>query len=108
MLDKKIIRDRLVEDFDCKESQVEGVVEKITKLAPDIYAAFESWFNTGVVKEIEVEGYTVASLHEKKKNMNIVGVYLTLDWLRREPVQAKAALSQPELGNSVITKRIIK
>lgn len=108
MLDKKIIRDRLVEDFDCKESQADTVVEKISRLAPDIYAAFESWFNTGVVKEIEVEGYTVASLRKKKKNMNIVGAYLTLDWLRREPEKAKYALNQPEVLNSAAAKKIIK
>ena len=108
MLENKVVRERLVNDFDCKESQVDGVALKISKLAPDIYAAFESWFNTGVVKEIEVEGYTVASLRQKKKNMNIVGAYLTLDWLRREPQQAKFALSQPEFANSVITKKIIK
>lgn len=108
MLNNKIVRDRLVNDFDCKESQVDGVVEKISKLAPDIYAAFESWLNTGVIKEVEVEGYTVSSIREKKKNMNIVGAYLTLDWLRREPQQAKFALGQPEFANSVITKKIIK
>ena len=96
----------MVNDFDCKESQADGIVEKISKLAPDIYAAFEAWFNTGVVKEIEVEGYTVASLRRLKKNMNIIGAYLTLDWLRREPERAKSALSQPEIANSIITKKI--
>lgn len=108
MLDKKIVRDRLVDDFDCKESQADSVVEKICSMAPDIYEAFESWFDTGVVKEIEVEGYTIASLRQKKKNMNIVGAYLTLDWLRREPETAKFALAQPEIAKSVITKRINK
>lgn len=108
MLDNRIVRDRLVNDLDCKESQVDGIVEKIGKLAPDIYAAFEAWFNTGVIKEIEVGGYTVASLRRIKKNMNIVGAYLTLDWLRREPEKAKFALSQPEFANSAITKKIIK
>lgn len=108
MLDNKILRDRLVDDFDCKESQVDGVVEKISKLAPDIYDAFESWFNTGVVKDIEVEGHTVASLRQKKKNMNIIGAYLTLDWLKREPQQAKFALNQPEIANSAASKKIIK
>lgn len=105
MLDTKNIRDRLVSDFDCKESQADGVVEKITKLAPDIYAAFEEWFNTGVVKEIEVEGYTVSSLRKLKKEMNIIGAYLTLDWLRREPHQAKSALSHQEFANSAVTRR---
>jgi hypothetical protein len=108
MLDARILHDRLVDDFDCKVSQVDGVVEKITKMAPDIYEAFESWFNTGAVKEIEVEGYTVASLRQKKKNINIIGAYLTLDWLRREPARAKFALNQPEIANSVVTKKIVK
>ncbi len=108
MLDNKIVRERLLNDFDCKASQVDGVVDKISKMAPDIYAAFESWFNTGVIQEIEVEGYTVASLLATKKNLNIVGAYLTLDWLRREPQRAKLALSQPEIANSVITKKIVK
>ncbi|MCX7773552.1 MAG: hypothetical protein N2376_10630 [Clostridia bacterium] len=108
MLNNTVIRERLIDDFDCKESQVDGVVAKISRMAPDIYAAFESWFNTGVVKEIEVEGYTVASLRAKKRNMNIVGAYLTLDWLRREPDKAKFALSQPEILNSVITKKVVK
>jgi hypothetical protein len=108
MLDNKVVRERLIDNFDCKESQADGVVEKISKLAPDIYAAFEAWFNTGVIKEIEVEGYTVASLREKKKNMNIIGAYLTLDWLRREPQQAKRALNEPVFLNSAVTRKIIK
>lgn len=108
MLDNKVIRDRLIDDLDCKESQVDGVVERISKLAPDIYSAFEEWFNTGIVREIEVEGYTVASLRQKKKNLNVVGAYLTLDWLRKEPEKAKYALNQPEVINSIITRKIIK
>jgi hypothetical protein len=108
MLDNNIVRDRLINDFDCKAAQVDGVVDKINRMAPDIYAAFESWFNTGTVKEIKVEGYTVASLIAHKKNLNIVGAYLTLDWLRREPQRAKLALSQPEIANSVVTKKIVK
>lgn len=105
MLDNKIVRKRLIDDFDCKESQVDGVVEKISKLSPEIYAAFEAWFNTGVIKEIEVDGYTVASLRALKKQMNIVGAYLTLDWLKREPEKAKFALKQNEFVNSAVTRR---
>jgi hypothetical protein len=108
MLDTKAIRDRLINDFDCKESQADGVVDKIGKLSPDIYTAFESWFNTGVIKDIEVEGYTVASLRQKKKNMNIIGAYLTLDWLRREPQKAKLALNQQEFANSAVTRKPLK
>lgn len=28
MLDNKVVRERLIDDFDCKESQADGVVEK--------------------------------------------------------------------------------
>ncbi len=105
MLDAKVIRARLVNEMDCKESQADGIVQKITKLAPDIYEAFEAWFQTGIVKEIEVEGYTVASLRRMKKEMNIVGAYLTLDWLSRDPEHAKAALNQKEFVNSVAARK---
>ena len=108
MLESKIIKDSLINDLDCKESQAAGVVEKITKLSPEIYQAFEEWFNTGKISEIEVEGYTVASLRAKKKQLNVVGAFLTLDWLKREPTKAKFALNQQELENSAITRKIVK
>jgi hypothetical protein len=105
MIDIKELRDRLVNDLDCRDSQADDIVKKINSLAPDIYSAFETWFRTGTVSEIEVEGYTVSSLRRLKKNLNIVGAYLTLDWLRRDPVHAKAALSQKEFVNSAVTRK---
>jgi len=106
MLDKIELRKRLIDDFDCKEKQVDGVVEKISALAPHITSAFEEWYNTGIVKEIDIEGYNVASLRAKKKNMNIIGAYLTLDWLYREPAIAKRALEKVELVNSAVQRRV--
>jgi len=108
MLESKIIKDRLINELDCKASQADGVAEKIQKLSPEIYSAFEEWFNTGKISEIEVEGYTVASLRAKKKQMNAVGAFLTLDWLKREPEKAKFALEQQELGNSAVTRKFVK
>ena len=106
MLDKIELRKRIIDDFDCKENQADGVVEKIIALAPHIAAAFEEWYNTGIVKEIDIEGYNVASLRSKKKNMNIIGAYLTLDWLYREPEVAKRALEKVELVNSAVHRKV--
>ncbi|MCL2442383.1 MAG: hypothetical protein FWD13_02835 [Treponema sp.] len=106
MLEKNALRTRLLDDFDCRENQVDGVVEKISALAPHIAAAFEEWYNTGLIKEIEVEGYNIASLRAKKKNMNIIGAYLTLDWLYREPEIAKRALEKVELVNSAVHRKV--
>lgn len=104
MIEKALLRKRLIDDFDCRESQADGIVEQIGNLAPHIAAAFEEWFHTGVVKEIEVEGYTVASLREIRKNMNVIGAYLTLDWLSREPEKAKQGLAQKEFENSAVLR----
>jgi len=104
MVGKALLRKRLIEDFDCRESQVDGIIMKIEALKPNVASAFEEWFNTGIVKEIDVEGYTVASLRAIKKNMNVIGAYLTLDWLIREPEQAKLALQQTEFMNSAVRK----
>ncbi|MCL2109716.1 MAG: hypothetical protein FWH20_10275 [Oscillospiraceae bacterium] len=108
MLDSKIIRERLISDLDCKESQVDGIVEKIQKLAPEIYTAFEEWFNTGKVSDIAVEGFTVESIRTKKKQMNVVGAFLALDWLKREPQKAKFALNQQEFQNSAVSRGVRK
>ena len=97
MIDEKVLRDRLVNDFDYKENGVQFAIEKIKAMNPEVYAAFEAWFNTGAIQEIEVEGYTVASLRQKDKKMNVIAAYLTLDWLKREPAKAKIAINQPHI-----------
>jgi len=103
VLEKAALRKRLVDDFDCDEGQVDGVVEEVMALAPHIATAFEEWFNTDVVNELEVEGYNVSSVCNKQQ-MNIVGAYLTLDWLHREPKEAKRALEAVEIKNSAILR----
>ena len=94
MIDAKVLRDRLVNDFDYPEANVDDVVGKIGVMSPDIYAAFEKWFDTGVIIDVEVEGYNFAAIKAKSTKINPIAVYLTLDWLKREPVKAKAALNR--------------
>jgi len=95
MIETKILRGRLVDDFDYPEANVDEVVSKLNAMSPDVYAAFEEWFNTGRIADIEVEGYNCAAIKAKSAKINPIAVYLTLDWLKREPVKAKAALNRP-------------
>jgi len=95
MIDIDILRKRLINDFNYPEENVDSVVSKLNVMSPNIYAAFETWFNTGNETNVEVEGYNYASIKLKDSNMNPIAVYLTLDWLAREPIKAKAALERP-------------
>lgn len=93
MIDEKTLHDRLLNDFDYTEDEIPETIVKINALNPEIYSAFESWFNSGKVQEIEAEGYTVASIREKYPKWNVIAAYFTLDFLKREPERAKAALN---------------
>ena len=97
MIENKVLREQLIEKSDFKEAQVDEMVKKINTLSPEIYAAFEEWFQSGKIKDIEIEGYTVESLRMKNPKMNPIAAYLTLDWLKREPVKAKIAIEQPHI-----------
>ena len=95
MIDRKLLRDRLVNEFDYPDKAVDIVVDKINAMTPDVYAAFEEWFNTGKIVDMEIEGYDFASLKANEAKMNTIAIYLSFDWLVREPLKAKAALERP-------------
>ena len=95
MIDAKTLRDRLVGDFDYPEANVDSVIGQLNAMSTDVYVAFEAWFKTGEICDVEVEGFNYAAVKAKSAKMNPIAVYLTLDWQAREPVRAKAALARP-------------
>ena len=99
-MNKEQLRELLVEKYDYRNSQVDGVVEKIGRFSPAVAAAFEKWLETGVTDDTEVEGYTVESIIAKRPT-GVVGAYLTLDWLSREPAEAKKALNERVFKNAL-------
>ncbi len=103
MLDIVKLREKLIDDLDVPKSAVEGIIEKVKKLQPDIAASFEKWFESGVIDTIEIEGYTLEKLMGERK-MNIVSAYLLLDWLKRDPDAARNAMSTREFANSAATR----
>ena len=72
---------------------LEKTYAKIEKFQPEIAKAFEQWVNTGAYPELTIEGYTFTYL-VNNMNMKPVGAFITLDWLIREPEEAKKALRQ--------------
>jgi hypothetical protein len=83
--------ERLKSDLGYSNQGAELVANKLNNLVPEIRSAFEYWWKTGEFSEITIEGYSLEVLMTQHR-MNATAAFLTLDWLVREPDQAKASL----------------
>ena len=72
---------------------IEKTVAKIENFCPLIKSAFEKWTQTKEFENIAVEGYSISNLMDKY-GMTLVGAFITLDWLNREPERAKTSLKK--------------
>lgn len=59
-------------------------------MQPELREKTEHFLETGEAEDIEIGGHTVKGLVED--GMKELGAYLALEWLAREPEQAKQAL----------------
>lgn len=84
----------LVEDKNLDKAQVEKVSAKIEALPPDIREAFEKWVETDAVASPEYAGYDVNAIMKAQPHMTVLAAYLSLDWLRRDPVAAKRSIER--------------
>ncbi len=66
-----------------------GLVDLQSELMP----AFESWWSTGELPDVEVGEYSVSRLM-KELAMNPMAAFLALDWLVQEPDEAKQTLAK--------------
>lgn len=87
------VRRRLVSEFGYPEHGAQLVANEIADLAPAIMREFEKWWALGVIPETEVEGYTLISLM-RDYDLNPIAAFLTLDWLTKDPMAAKAEISK--------------
>lgn len=88
---KEITKD-LIENKKLDAVQVERVTNKIEALSPDIREALEKWIETDNVSSPEYAGYDVNAILKAQPHMTVLGAYLSLDWLRRDPVVAKKSI----------------
>jgi hypothetical protein len=85
---------RLVSEFGYPPTQAPQVALKLVNADARIKRDFWHWWQTGRLdSNLSFEGYTVASLIADYR-MKVVGAFLTLDWLYREPDVASAALKR--------------
>lgn len=94
------IKKALVENKKLDKIQVEKVSEKIEALSPDIREALEKWVETNTITSPIYAGYDVNAILKAQPHLTVLAAFLSLDWLRRDPVAAKKALEH--------TKHIIR
>ena len=80
-----------VEDCGISKKNSKKIIRDIRKMDPELKKAFGKWYKNSTNPTNYVEGVTFETLTKTFK-MNEINAFLTLDWLKREPNEAKAAL----------------
>jgi len=84
---------RLIQEWNYTEEDAAAVALELEQATPQVREAFQVWWATQQPCELEIQGYTVASLMQEFQ-MNPIAAFLTLDWLMQEPESALAALAE--------------
>lgn len=84
---------RLIDAFGYPAATAEAAAQKLLELRSELRPAFESWWSTGELPDVEVGEYSVGRLMEELE-MNPIAAFLALDWLVREPDEAKQTLAR--------------
>lgn len=92
MLDEKMLRNVLMKKHNYDRELALQTIEDIKALDEDILEAVEEFINTDEVKNITVKPCDVLELIETY-NMNPIGAYIFIDWLRKEPNKALKCLA---------------
>jgi hypothetical protein len=82
---------RLMAEFGYPRPGAELLAQKLVGMSDTVWRAFWAWWETGVLPDLAIEGYTVQRLLAEH-NMKLIAAFLTLDYLCREPEKARASL----------------
>jgi hypothetical protein len=72
------------------ESYIERLPNLINNSDDEIKEAILNWLDKGIEKEITINDISLSLL--KMCNMSTINAYLTLDWVKKDPEEAIAAL----------------
>ena len=75
------------------EETIENTISKIEKFDSEIKRLFYEWLENSTVPGAEIENYSYEKL-TKDFQMKPIGAFITLDWLKRDPKEAKKALEK--------------
>jgi len=88
------IKKHLVVNLDYKETQVDGVTEKILNIDPELLSSFFEWFESGVLPNTPlIEGFTPHNAFATYK-LKPPAIFLLLDWIKRDSKSAFQALHE--------------
>ena len=90
---KKELKQRLKDEFGYPGSGAKLITDQLADFCPEIRFEFEKWWTSGELPSIEIEGYTIQRLMNEH-NQNPIAAFLTLAWLKTEPIEAKDALNR--------------
>lgn len=89
-------RDRIIMTLcaqDYPDFMLEQTADKIERMDERIKVAFDEWVDNNVIPSIDIEGWNYDKLVKKFK-MRPAAVFLTLDWLTRDPEKAIKSLKR--------------
>ncbi|MCL2310900.1 MAG: hypothetical protein FWC41_00215 [Firmicutes bacterium] len=105
-MERTHLHEKLSSEIKGYKKRGERILDKIYAMDEEILDSFRHWFYTNEIEDIEVEGYTVHSLMDNNPSLNVVGAFLTLDWLLREPCKAKEMIHENRIRDSVVRRRM--
>lgn len=76
------------------ESPAALVAEKLTHISTVLKPALDLWLKDGKETEMSAEGISTSGLMAKQKGMTYPAALLSIDWLLREPMKAKAIIEK--------------
>lgn len=82
---------RILKEEGYPDFMIEKTADKIEAFSIAVAEAFDNWSKDKSQPNISIEGFTFTDL-VTKWGMKPIGAFITLDWLLREPENAKNAL----------------
>lgn len=103
-IDPEEFKNRLINEFGYPEKYI-YIAEKELKGFPEyIHRLFLEWWNTGLVPDFEIEGYTIQNTQEKGIAENPVAAFMFMSWLYRDPEKAKESLKKRSYDRVIISE----
>ena len=91
-MDKSGIREMLLDEFDMQIAHVDKAAERIHKFDGKLAEAFTSYVKDKKIPELSEGKYSFENL-QNDYGLNPIGVFLMLDWLKKDKARAEYALS---------------
>lgn len=87
---KKILMDRI----QCDENESKAIEDDLLAISPQLQQAVNKWLiDETIDEEIVIDGYSIKQLMDTY-DMQFTGAVLTMDWLIKDPDNARIAIRQ--------------